>query len=103
MDKTNGNNTPGGSPVLENPPSAEAGPTDSGEGQLLLVDAPFKRSTTTPRTPTKKKRTRIKKMQNLKKGMHSNLKTYTAGLDHTHLVVPRAVPPTVSMTPMSLP
>jgi len=39
MDKTkSGNTTPGGRPVekLENPPSKEAGSTDSGESQLLL-------------------------------------------------------------------
>jgi len=43
MDKTQGNSTPGGSPVvLENPPSKEAGPTDSGGGQSLLEKGPEK-------------------------------------------------------------
>lgn len=49
MDKTNqGNTTPGGSPVyLENPPSSEAGPTDSGGDQLLL-STNTKKSITSP-------------------------------------------------------
>lgn len=47
MEKTrSGITTPGGRPVerLENPSSEEAGPTDSGEGQLLLGNDFYKRS-----------------------------------------------------------
>lgn len=54
MDKTTaGKITPGGRPVskLENPPSAEAGPVDSGGGQLLLVSDPFVRSSLLLRSP----------------------------------------------------
>lgn len=53
MEKTETDiNTPGGSPgSLENPPSSEAGPTDSGGGHLLLSMDPFKRSSLVPRSP----------------------------------------------------
>jgi len=54
MDKTQGNSTPGGSPVvLENPPSKEAGPTDSGGGQSLLekeIEKEVTRNIPTPKT-----------------------------------------------------
>ena len=54
MDKTSLEiNTPGGRPeTLENPPSMEAGPMDSGRGgQLLLENDPFKRSSKVLRSP----------------------------------------------------
>ncbi|KMQ91628.1 rna polymerase ii elongation factor ell3 [Lasius niger] len=54
MDKTKlGNTTPGGRPVkkLENPPSAEVGPMNSGEGQLLLGKDSFRRSALETRSP----------------------------------------------------
>lgn len=48
------NSTPGGRPTekLENPPSGEAEPMDSGEGQLLLVkDAYVKEKMVKDTTP----------------------------------------------------
>lgn len=50
IDKTHTENTtPGGRPVaLENPSSKEAGPIDSGEGQLLLVNEKLKSSAKNP-------------------------------------------------------
>lgn len=55
MDST----TPGGSlGNLENPPSAEAGPTDSGRGQPLFTDDPFRKSFATTRSPPKDTSTR---------------------------------------------
>lgn len=55
MDKTKGYNTPGGSRVdLENPPSAEVGPVDSGESQLLLANVLIKGSAETIRPLSEK-------------------------------------------------
>jgi hypothetical protein len=64
MDLTvSGITTPGGSPdiSLVNPPSTEAGPMDSGGGQTLLANDPFRRSSLMPRSPT---RTTVSVMEN---------------------------------------
>ncbi|XP_029174680.1 uncharacterized protein LOC114943252 [Nylanderia fulva] len=55
MDKTTGNITPGGRPVLlENPPSQEVGSMDSGESQLLQPNDPCKKSSRLLRSPSLK-------------------------------------------------
>ena len=54
MEKTNkGMTTPGGRPGknLVNPPSSEVGPMDSGGGQLLLGEDPFRRGSLVARSP----------------------------------------------------
>ncbi|XP_070169674.1 putative leucine-rich repeat-containing protein DDB_G0290503 [Polyergus mexicanus] len=55
MEKTIGNITPGGRPILmENPPSQEVGSMDSGESQLLQSNDPFKKSSRLLRSPSLK-------------------------------------------------